>query len=288
MKIFLPSRTFAKGISLVVFGFTFSTAYAQKVGLEVTTVSDNRVVLGSEGQPASNLIVSVSISGLETDDSRLIKAGKITRAVDNLGNAIPVQEGVYDAYTAETTLHLRLYSAQRTATEISVLEGTLKYFTPTVANNGRVAVDKFREKTGANILKGKYDDIVLVPLDRKKLQRLKNEDPEAYRQELENLKKEYGTGADHIVELDDLLGDPDFENDDKVLLFYYDPDSKIYDLILSNGDGERIYYNYENTKDHHLSLSLEEGNRDLKMELWLENPQSVKELPFTLKNIKLP
>lgn len=286
---FNTSGLFLRGITLFLLFFTLFAASAQGVSVEVVEVTDSRVKGRFVENPASNLIISIEVTGLITDTRQLLKAGNITRAVDNLGNSIQTQDEVYDGYADVTVLHLRLHSAERRATEISVLEGTLKYFTPTVANKGLIEVDKPADKLGTNILKGKYSDIALVLLDRKKLQNLKNTNEKAYKQELDKLKKEYGPGAEKIQQLEEVLEDPDFGFDNEIFIFFHDPKNQIANLIIRNEADQWLSYGNSATGNH-ISFSLSEQVFDntIKIELTIENAQSVKEYPFTLKNIILP
>lgn len=283
-----PSPFNTSGLLSLLLSFTLLAASAQKVSMAVEQTIENRV--GSEsGAVASNLTVSVKVSGLKTDAGHFFKIGEITRAVDNLGNTVTIDEWRHDQYTEENTLHLRLISAERKATEISVLEGTLKYFNPTVANKGLVNVDKPADKLGTNLLKGKYSDIALVLLDRKKLQELKAGNDKAYRQQLDKLKKEYGPGAESIGELEEVLEDPDFGYDNEVFIFFHDPKNQIVNLIIRNAADQWLSYGNTATENHiSFSLGDETFDNTLKIELNIENPQSMKEYPFTLKNIILP
>lgn len=288
MKSLPASNAFLQGITLLLF-FTFSAASAQKVSVEVAEIYDNRVSSRLVAEPSATLVISIEVIGLVTDAHRLLKTSRITRAVDNLGNTLQTDDSAYDTYTESTILNLRLLSSERKASEIAVLEGTLKYFNPTVANKGLVNVDKPLDKLGTNILKGKYSDIAVVLLDRKKLQNLKNENEKAYKLQLDKLKKEYGAGAESIQELNDVLEDPYFGADDEVFFFFHDPEGQVMSITIIDAEGNNI--NYGGTAwGNHVSFPLQEtalGNT-MKIELVIENAQAVKEYPFTLKNIILP
>jgi len=273
---------------LVMPGITSAT-YAQKVSVELAEVMDNRIISRLVDAEHATLIVRVEVSGLETGPYHLLKPGRITRATDNLGNTIQADESTYDEYGDHTLLNYRLYSTERRASEISVLEGTIKYFNPTLSNKGLVELDKPADKLGTNILKGKHSGIVVVLLDRKKLQKLKNEDEKAYKQELDKLKKEYGPGSDNIVELDNVLEDSYFGEDNELFFFLYDPEGQVRYLGILNAEGQNLSYGNSVTGNH-ISYHLNEEplSNGMKIEMTIETPQAMKEYPFKLEKIKLP
>lgn len=266
-----------------------SVTHAQKVSAEVAEIMDNRLSSRIIETPAGSMMVRIEINGLATGPGRLFKPGTITRAVDNLGNTIPADESTYDNYSEYNLLNFRLHSPERNATEISVLEGTMKYFNPTTANKGLISIDKPVDKLGTNILKGKHSGIVIVILDRKKLQSLKKENEKVYKQQLDKLKREYGPAADSITELDNVLGDPYFGNDNELFFLFYDPEAQVRDIRILNAEG-RSLNNGHTVAIYHISYHLDEGplSNSMKIELIIESPQAVKEYPFKLEKIKLP
>lgn len=286
---FNTSGLFLRGIPLLLLSFTLFAASAQKVNVEVAEIYDNRLSSRLVAEPASTLVISIEVAGLVTDARRLLKVGSVTRAVDNLGNSLQTDESSYYTYNDHTILNLQFRSSERKATEISVLEGTLKYFTPTVANKGLLNVDKPVDKLGTNILKGKYSDITMVLLDRKKLQKMKAENDKAYKQQLDKLKKEYGPAAESIQELNEILEDPYFGSDDEIFFFFYDPKAQVKTMMVFDAEGNHINYG-GTTTGNHVSFPLQESTLDntMKIELVIETPQAVKEYPFALKNIILP
>ncbi len=286
---FNTSGLFLRGIPLLLLSFTLFAASAQKVNVEVAEIYDNRLSSRLVAEPASTLVISIEVAGLVTDARRLLKVGSVTRAVDNLGNSLQTDESSYYTYNDHTILNLQFRSSERKATEISVLEGTLKYFTPTVANKGLLNVDKPVDKLGTNILKGKYSDITMVLLDRKKLQKIKAENDKAYKQQLDKLKKEYGPAAESIQELNEILEDPYFGSDDEIFFFFYDPKAQVKTMMVFDAEGNHINYG-GTTTGNHVSFPLQESTLDntMKIELVIETPQAVKEYPFALKNIILP
>lgn len=274
-------------ITLYIICSVFPVAYAQKVSAEVVEIMDNRFASRITETPAGSMVVRIEITGLETGPGRLFKPGTITRAVDNLGNIVPIDESTYDNYSEYNLLDFRLHSPERNATEISVLEGTMKYFNPTTANKGLVSVGKPVDKLGTNILK--HSGIVIVILDRKKLQNLKKENEKAYKQQLDKLKKEYGPAADSITELNDVLGDPYFGNDNELFFLFYDPEARVRDIRILNAEGQSLN-NGHTVAINHISYHLSEGplSNSMKIELIIESPEAVKEYPLKLEKIRLP
>lgn len=274
-------------ITLYIICSVFPVAYAQKVSAEVAEIMDNRLSSRVTETPAGSMVVRIEITGLATGPGRLFKPGTITRAVDNLGNIVPIDESTYNNYSEYNLLDFRLHSPERNATEISVLEGTMKYFNPTTANKGLVSVGKPVDKLGTNILK--HSGIVIVILDRKKLQNLKKENEKAYKQQLDKLKKEYGPAADSITELNDVLGDPYFGNDNELFFLFYDPEARVRDIRILNAEGQSLT-NGHTVAINHISYHLSEGplSNSMKIELIIESPEAVKEYPFKLEKIRLP
>ncbi len=288
--ISLTLSLFFRRITLLVLYCICPFTYAQEISLKVVEIEDSRINSRITQSESAILIVRTEVKGLETGSHRSLKPGKITKAIDNLGNTIQAYEPTYTEYNSFGVVDFRLYSSERKASEISVLEGTVKYFTPTAANNGLIKVDKPADKLGTNILKGKHSDIVLVLLDRKKLQKLKNENEKAYKQQLDNLKKEYDPYADSINELDEVLDDSGFGYDSELFVFSSDPESLVLNLSVVDADGQNLIYG-SSIKGNHISYPLSsEGSlsNNMKIELIVENPQAVKEYPFKLEKIKLP
>ncbi len=284
-----PSVLFFRGLALLVIYCIPPAAYAQKVSMEVAEIMDNRVI-SQDAEKVGGLIVLVEVLGLQAAyPYPVLKPGKITRAVDDLGNTIQMDESTHDEYNEYTILNFRLNSPDRNASEISVLEGTVKYFNPTAANKGLLTFDKPVDKLGTNILKGKYSDIVIVPLDRKKLQKLKNENEKAYKQQLDILKKEYGPHAESIDELNQVLDDTDFGSDNELFFFYSDPELKVMGLSIVDAEGQSPTQE-SNATGNHVSYHLGDAplSNSMKLVLTIENSQSVKEYPFKLEKIKLP
>ena len=276
-------------IALFVILSMSALTYAQKVSAEVAEVIDTRVSSRITDLESATLLIRIEVAGLETDSRRLLKPGILTQAVDNRGNAIQIDESTYDSYSNHTILNYRLISTERSISEISVLEGTVKYFNPTIANKGLVMVDKPVDKLSTNILKGKHSDIVIVILDRKKLQTLKKENEKAYKQELDKIKKEYGVHADNITELNEILDDPYFGNDNELFFFFYDGKARVRELKILNAEGENLYYGNSVTGNHiSYHLSEEPLSNKMKIEMTIETPQAIKEYPFKLEKIKLP
>ncbi|MBX2951289.1 MAG: hypothetical protein KF870_02215 [Leadbetterella sp.] len=273
---------------LAIWGIPAVT-YAQKISAEVVEIMDNRFSSRITETPPGSMMVRIEVTGLEITAGRLFKPGKITRAVDNLGNTIPVEESTSENYSEYNVLNFHFQSPERSASEISVLEGTVNYFHPTLANKGLVSVNKPADKLGTNILKGKYSDIVIVILDRKKLQKLKQENEKAYKQQLIKLKKEYGPAAESIAELNDTLDDPSYGNDNELFFLFYDPEARVRDLRVLSAEGENLISG-NSVKINHISYYLGEQPLSNSMEIVLviESPQAVKEYPFKLEKIKLP
>lgn len=276
-------------ITLFVIFSMSAVTHAQKVSMEVAEIMDTRVSSRITDLEGATLLIRIEVTGLETDSYRLLKPGILTRAVDNLGKAIQIDESTYDSYSDHPILNYRLVSTERSISEISVLEGTVKYFNPTIANKGLVNVDKPVDKLGTNILKGKHSDIVIVILDRKKLQKLKIENEKAYKQELDKLKKEYGPAADSITELNDIVDASYFGTDNELFFLFYDPQAKVMGLKILNAKGENINIG-NSVMINHVSYHLGEEplSNQMKIELIIESPQAVKEYPFKLEKIKLP
>lgn len=252
--ISLTLSLFFRRITLLVLYCICPFTYAQEISLKVVEIEDSRINSRITQSESAILIVRTEVKGLETGSHRSLKPGKITKAIDNLGNTIQAYEPTYTEYNSFGVVDFRLYSSERKASEISVLEGTVKYFTPTAANNGLIKVDKPADKLGTNILKGKHSDIVLVLLERKKLQKLKNENEKAYKQQLDNLKKEYGPHAESIDELNQVLDDPDFGSDNELFFFYSDPELKVMGLSIVDAEGQSPTQE-SNATGNHVSCS---------------------------------
>ena len=240
------------------------------------------------------LELRVKVAGLPVDENRKIKIGSIFKAIDNTGNNLKQVVGSFDNdYSDENEVQLKLQAPMRNATELTTVEGTLKYFSPTRTNKGIVEITNPLAKYNTDLLKDINKHIKLILIDEEGLKKLKNENEAAYNKEMEKFKKE-NPDAEKIG---DFVGGLKnfFES-----LFAYgsygpgatflvdDPMKKIVKINVYDEKGERMNNGWSSSGQQ-LTVSLSAPlQNSWKIEILLENEQSLKELKFKLGTVFLP
>src|SRR5690606_1424784 len=116
------------------------------------------------------------INGLTINDDRKVKIGSVTKATDNLGNALEQVVNSFDGdYTTYNDIRLKLEAPPRNATHLTEVVATLKYFTPTKENKGKLEITKPLDKYNTNLLKGQKTDATMILIDEERLKKLKEE-----------------------------------------------------------------------------------------------------------------
>ncbi|MCD8539643.1 MAG: hypothetical protein LRY55_07630 [Leadbetterella sp.] len=266
------------------------TGFAQNVNVLVTDIREDRQL----DQQNSSLELSIKVNGIAVDEKRKIKIGKVTKAIDNQGNSLEHIVGSFDNdYTAYNEVKLKLQVPSRKATHLNAVEGTLKYFTPTKENKGLVEIVNPLDKYNTNLLKNLNADAKLILIDEEGLKKLKQENEAAYNKEMEKFKKENPDAEKMSGLMGGLKGF--FE-----ALFDYsaygpgmtflvdDPGEKIVEINVYDDKGTKMNNGWSKS-DSQLTVMLSSApQKSWRLEVLVENAQSVKEHTFKLGEVFLP
>lgn len=267
-----------------------SISFAQNANVFVTDIREEREL----NQKNSVLQLHIKVNGIAVNENKKIKIGSLLKANDNTGNELKQVLGSFDnEYSDANEVVLKLQAPMRNATQLSVVEGTLKYFTPTKSNKGITEIAQPLDKYNTNLLKNLKAGISLILIDEQGLKKLKAENETAYNKAVEKLKKE-NPDADKMVEL--VGGFKGFFES----LFSYgsygptltflvdDPSKKIVQINVYNEKGEKMNNGWS-SGDRQLTIMLSAPlQNSWKIEILLENNQSLKELKFKLAQVYLP
>ncbi|MBX2951533.1 MAG: hypothetical protein KF870_03445 [Leadbetterella sp.] len=276
---------------IICLGSGWCAGFAQNVNVLVTDIREERQL----DQKSSSLELRIKVNGITVDENRKIKIGRVIKATDNLGNELKQVVGSFDNdYTENNEVKLKLGAPARNATHLDVVEATLKYFTPTKANKGLVEVVKPLDRYNTNLLKGLSTDVGLILIDEAGLKKLKEENEAAYNKEMEKFKKENPAEA---AKMGDLVGGLksffesmfSYGSYGPVMTFLVDdPKDKIVAINVYDEQGTKVNNGWSKS-DKQLSVMLSsEPKNTWKLEVLLENPQSVKEHTFKLGQVFLP
>lgn len=275
--------------SLCLWG-SVSMGFAQNVNVLVTNVREVREL----DQKNSVLELQIKVTGIIVDENRKIKIGSILKAIDNTGNSLNQIVGSFDNdYSEENEVQLKLQAPMRNATELSTVEGTLKYYSPTRANKGIVEIVNPLAKYNTDILKGINKTIKLILIDEEGLKKLKNENEAAYNKEMEKFRKENPDAekmGDFVGGLKNFFESLfSFGSYGPGLTFLVDdPMKKIVKINVYDEKGEKMNNGWSSSGQQ-LTVSLSAPPQNAwKIEVLIENDQSLKELKFKLGPLFLP
>jgi hypothetical protein len=262
--------------------FVSSASLGQSVQIMVSDIREDRRL----NQKDAQVEIHLKVNGIVVDEHRKLKMGKILRATDNLGNDLKQVQGYFDeGYTDRNEVRVRLQAPLRNAKEITKVEGTLLYFTPTVENRGLVKSALVYNK---NLLREK--DVQLILIDEAAFKKMKEEDEAKFNKELEKLKKEGGEVAGMIGEMKGFFESLFSMGSEGPILHFFldDPNKRIVDIQVLNEKGEEVDSGYSSSGNHREVMLSGPLQSSWTLRIYVENEKSKKELPFTLGAVFLP
>ncbi len=264
--------------------------YAQVINVLVTDIREERTL----DQYYSGIELTIKINGIQIDENRRVKVGKITHAIDNLGNTLEEKTSSfgYD-YKDRNEVSFKLNAPLRSATHLNTVEGTINYYNPTVENKGKIEVKKPLDKYNTDFLKGVTTEAKLILIDEESLKKLKSENEAAFNKEMDKLKKDNAieekmgglvTGFKDFFE-----GLFNYGSYGSSLNFYVDdPEKKIVAINVFNEKGEKVSNGYFSSGNQMTITLNEEPKNTWKVDVLLENEKALKEYKFKLTNVFLP
>lgn len=276
---------YIKSVYLAILLYTFPTSasFAQRVALVVQGVEENRNI----GFSSSKLVVYAKFTGLPVDERHQIRLKEI-RFSDNLGNALKsLNEYPYQTryFSQERDIALGIHPPARQAQRIS-MNGTIEYFTISQELESECLISDLSRQFYKNLLADASVQAELRLLDLAGLKALRDEDEDAYRREVEGLFENAG------VYLDRALEDYAFFSQDRnhsVLYFYKtDPEDELVEIRILDSAGKEIGEN-SFSNEYSYGIRLEEAlTAEAILRIIVKTEDSVTDIPFQIKNVKLP
>jgi len=263
--------------------------FTQEVNLFIKDVKEERHL----EQEDSFIELESIIKGIKIGELNQVKIKEITLAKDDKGNILERKESFFgDDYSDRNEVKIKLEAPTRNATSISLLEGTLKVFSPSQSNASKIIINQPLNNYNTNLLCKYYSDIKLTLIDKEAFEKLKEGDEEEYQKQIEKLKKDGGLkeGMAETIDafkqfFDGLSG---FGSGESVSFYVEDDDDKIDEIKLLNADGKKMNYGSSSGGNSLTINTKEKIAEDWKIEILIENDKSLKEYKFSLSNIILP
>lgn len=273
-------------ILAVLFG---TNGYAQKnIDVSISDIKEKRMLDPDD----SNIELELEIKGLKVDEKNLIRIDNIKKAKDNLGNELSRRIHIWDDYVDKSKISFELDAPSRDAKQIDVVEGTIKYFSPTVQNKGLINIKDIKKHYNENFFKGIDNKLKLVLIDAEKLKDLKEKNRATFKtkmNEIKGISKEDDSMIQAFESLFEVFTEFD-DNQEKMGFYYEDPDERIISIDVFNAEGEKINSGSNTSPtEHSKTVYLYEPLKDnFSIQIKVESSGSIKEYSFKLNNIKLP
>lgn len=239
--------------------------------------------------------ITVLVQGIKVDEQNNVKIKEIVQAKDDVGTTMKRVSSFFgDRYESNNQLKIRLEVPSRQASKISVVEGSIKDFSPSEANGSRIVVRNISQMNNKNLLSKYASDVKLTLIDAEAFNKMKEADEKMMNKEIEKLKKEMGLGDEVEATIDAIKqfidGFSSFGSSGESLSFFVDDaNEKIVEILILNAKGEKMNYGSSRMGKDRLTLNVREKIADdWRIEILLENEKSMKEYKFKLENIILP
>ncbi len=233
--------------------------------------------------------VNFSVRNLGENPVQYVKVGEIKKAIDSKGNTLIDPEsstGKYES-VSNSNLKIDLLSPAREASTIRELSGEFRFFTPSEKNGSILKVAKFSSLPDKNLLPSSapFKLTYLSPeVIKKKAEELKKMREE----ELEKMKGPEREFAEGILAIFD--GFSSWGGDYNSVHFMTEGDAeKLIEIEFVDASGEKISTNGRSSSDSQITYYLENAPaKDWSLKIMYETPKSVKIVPFSFKDLKLP
>ena len=270
---------------------SFTLIKAQEVRVFVKDIKEERRL--EEDQ--SFIELDVIIKGLKVNDSNQVKIHKITKAVDDLGNTLHQKESYFgDDYSGKNSITIKLEAPVRAASQINLIEGSLKRYSPSVKNGSKLILKNPLRFMNKNLIPKNASNVKLTMIDQNMLKELQEKDEIEYQKKLEKLKEQevLGEGLAEIVDAfkDFFDGFSGFGSNEEKLHFYLeDEEEKIVDVFFFNEKGKKMNSGRSQYGSHKVTYGLDEKiNEKWIIEILLETEDSMKFVDFKIADIILP
>lgn len=280
-----------KIILITLLYFLSNSTFSQEVNLIIYDIKEERHLR----QENSFIELTSTINGLDIDNLNQVKLKNITSALDDNGNVLDKMESFFgDDYSTKNELTIKLEAPSRKSNELLTVEGIIKLFSPSEANGSIIKISNPLDLYNKNLLPKNITDVTLTLIDKEALKKLREEDDEAFKKQIEQIKEETGLGdgvAESFIGVFKQFfeGLSNFGSGESMSFYVDDEKDKIVDIIIYNGTGELMNMGSSRMGKNNLSINLKEKvASDWRIEVMIENAKSIKEYNFSLSNIVLP
>lgn len=255
--------------------------------VEIGRIEERRS--SSTGFFSNQCTLYFSVRNLGENPTQYVRIGEIKKAVDSKGNTLINPENSKWSYesAASSNLKIDLMSPAREASTIQELSGNFRFFTPSESNGSIVKVPKFTALTDKNLLPSKAG-LKLTYLSPEVIKK-KGEELKKMREEelarMDGPARELAEGILGIFEGFTSWGD-NYHN----VHFMTEGDAgKLIDIEFINAKGEKVDTNGKSSSENQITYYFNtEPAKDWALRILYETPKSVKTVPFSFKDLKLP
>lgn len=270
---------------LVLILCTQGAVSAQDVSVE--RIEERRST--STGYYSNQCTIYFSIRNLGENPTQYVRIGEIKKAADSRGNTLLAPEASNWSYESagKSNLKIDLLSPAREASSIAELSGNFRFFTPSESNGSVVKVPKFTALQGKNMLPAK-SGLKLTYMSPEVIKKKGEELKKTREEELEKMDGEARKLAEGIMSVFD--GFNSWGDNYHNVHFMAEGDSeKLIDIEFLDAKGEKISTSGKSSSDKQITYYFEnEPAKDWALRILYETPKSVKTVPFSFKELKLP
>lgn len=278
------------------------TIYSQELNLFLQDIKEERLngqTQRSTSDSISKITFTTAVNGIRLDNYHFIKLGKLT-VVDETGKSLKeIKDSFYknDRYHNDKKMEFIVEAPARHATKIEKFQGSLLYFRPTEANNGKVIVRDFLQRKGENLLLNTYPEIALELMDTSKLLDMQEEVQKMIGREVKKRKKEGAIDGEEQEEINQarqlltgIMGMGGRSSSHKALTFRLNKplSEAFYRISIYNKKGKKIDTGYSSVGNLYQFHLTEQPTKECYIEILIETKDAVKELPFQFQDIVLP
>ncbi len=276
-----------KYVSRLLALFLCTQAILSAQDIQVERIEERRS--SSTGFFSNQCTIYFSVRNLGENLVQYVRIGEIKKAIDSKGNTLIDPESSKWSYESASSSNLKidLMSPSREASTIRELSGNLRFFTPSESNGSIVKVAKFTSLSDKNLLPSKagFKLTYLSPeVIRKKGEELKKMRQEEL-EKMEGPARELTEGILAIFDGFTSWGDS-YHN---VHFMTEGEAGKLIDVEFINARGEKINTSGKSSSDKQITYYFDtEPAKDWALRILYETPKSVKTVPFSFKELKLP
>ncbi len=243
----------------------------------------------STGYYSNQCTIYFSIRNLGENLTQYVRIGEIKKAVDSKGNTLLDPKSSKWSYESASSSNLKidLLSPAREASSIAELSGNFRFFTPSESNGSVVKVSKFTSLSDKNLLPSKAG-LKLTYLSPEAIKKKGEELKKMREEEMEKLDGEARKFAEGIMSI--FEGFTSWGDNYHNIHFMTEGNAeKLIDIEFIDAKGEKISTNGKSSSDSQITYFFNtEPAKDWSLRILYETPKSVKTVPFSFKDIRLP